>query len=209
MTYKIDVNIVDDHKLMLDGLAKSLNENDTIHVSHTFSTLESCKNKLVERRPDVLLLDISMPDGSGIEFAQYILDVYPRVKVIAITSHDEYSVIHRMMEIGVHGYVLKSSSVEELVHAINAVYHDKQYLNPDVSAIINRASHDHVFITPTEQNILRLICQGLTNPQIADQLHMSQETANWYRKRLLVKFHVSNTASLVAFALREHLIDMP
>lgn len=209
MTYKIDINIVDDHKLLLDGLTKSLNDSEIVHVSHTFSTLEACRQKFAERRPDVLLLDISMPDGSGIEFCEHILGNYPLVKVIAITCHDEYSVIRRMMEIGVHGYVLKSSPVEELIRAITCVYRGEKYVNAEVNAIINRASQEHVYMTPTEQNVLRLICEGYTNPQIAEQLCMSQDTANWYRKRLLVKFHVSNSTSLVALALREHLIAMP
>lgn len=209
MTYKIDVNIVDDHRLLLEGLTKSIEDSGIAHVSHTFTTLEACRQLLTERRPDVLLLDISMPDGSGIEFCQYVLATYPRVKVVVLTCHDEYSVIRRMMDMGVHGYVLKSCSVEELLHAISAVYHDEPYVNDEVSNIISRAGNEQLFMTPTEQNVLRLICDGLTNPQIAESLCMSPDTANWYRKRLLAKFHVSNSASLVALALREHLLDMP
>ena len=209
MTYKIDVNIVDDHRLLLEGLTKSIEDSGIAHVSHTFTTLEACRQLLSERRPDVLLLDISMPDGSGIEFCQYVLATYPRVKVVVLTCHDEYSVIRRMMDMGVHGYVLKSCSLDELLRAISAVYHDEPYVNDEVSNIISRAGNEQLFMTPTEQNVLRLICDGLTNPQIAESLCMSHDTANWYRKRLLAKFHVSNSASLVALALREHLLDMP
>ncbi len=207
MNYKIDVNIVDDHTMLLQGIADAINRSGLAHVSHTFTTLEACRNNLAEWRPDVLLLDLSMPDGSGIEFCEWLMATYPAVKIVIVTCHDEYSVILRMIDLGVNGYVLKSSVVEELVTAINAVYHGERYVNSEVKAIIEKGKEEHVFLTSAERNILSLICQGLSNPQIANQLGMSIETANWYRKRLLAKFNMTNSTSLVAHVLREHIID--
>jgi len=144
-----------------------------------------------------LLLDLSMPDGDGITFCHQIIQDYPRVKVIALTIHDEYSMIQRMMDCGAHGYVLKSSSIEELIEAINSVWQGQQYVSPLVTDILHEGQARSVVLTEVEKNILRLICDGLTNPQIAVQLGLSTETVNWYRKRLLAKFEVKNSVGLV------------
>jgi DNA-binding NarL/FixJ family response regulator len=194
--YLIDVNIADDHKLVCEGLTDLINQSGMAHVSHTFTTLESCRQAFEQRRPDVLLLDLSMPDGDGITFCHQIIQDYPRVKVIALTIHDEYSMIQRMMDCGAHGYVLKSSSIEELIEAINSVWQGQQYVSPLVTDILHEGQARSVVLTEVEKNILRLICDGLTNPQIAVQLGLSIETVNWYRKRLLAKFEVKNSVGL-------------
>ena len=147
-----------------------------------------------------------MPDGNGIVFCQQMLTEYPMMKVVAITYHDEYSIIRRMLDSGVHGYVLKNASVHRLLDAIVHVYHGEQYIDEEVQNILNRGEASTVFLTNAERDILRLICEGCTNPQIAKRLSFSTETVNWYRKRLLAKFNVSNTVSLVTIALREHLL---
>lgn len=120
--YRVDVNIVDDHTMFAEGLAAAFNKSDVLHVSRLFTTQEACRQALCERRPDVLLLDISMPDGSGVAFCEEMLEAHPKMKLVAITIHDEYSVIQRMLDVGVHGYLLKSSSVEELEDALVRVW---------------------------------------------------------------------------------------
>ena len=204
--YRIDVNIVDDHTMFAEGLTAAINKSDTLHVSHLFSTLEACRQALSERRPDVLLLDISMPDGSGIAFCEEMLKAYPKMKLVAITIHDEYSVIQRMLETGIHGYILKSSSVEELEEAVVRVWKGERYISPQVDSILQQAAYSKVFLSAVEKQVLELLCKGHTNPEIADQMHLSTETINWYRKRLLSKFGVRNTVSLVALVLREHIL---
>lgn len=115
MKYRIDVNIVDDHAMLAEGLTEALNRSANIHVSRSFTTLAECRAALKERRPDILLLDISMPDGDGIAFCQQVTADFPKVRIVAVTIHDEYSVIRRMLDAGVHGYVLKSAAIDELV----------------------------------------------------------------------------------------------
>ena len=204
--YKIDVNIVDDHTMLAEGLTDAINHSDSAHVSRTFTTLEACRQAMKERRPDVLLLDISMPNGSGIDFCRQVVGDYPKMKVLAVSIHDEYSVIKRMLDSGAHGYVLKSASVQEVIDAITAVYQGERYLSRDVEDIIRQGESKAVVLTTVEQNILRLICDGHTNPEIANKLNLSTETVNWYRKRLLAKFGVKNTVNLVTLALKEQLI---
>ena len=200
--YRIDVNIADDHVMVCEGLAEAINRTGDIHVS----PLEACRQALAVSRPDVLLLDISLPDGDGVKFCQEVIANYPKMKIIATTIHDEYSVIRRMLDVGVHGYVLKSSSIVLLVEAIRQVWQGERYLSPEVEAIIEQAQDHAVTLTDVERNILRMICDGMTNPQIAKVLNLSTETINWYRKRLLAKYGVKNAASLATLVEREKIL---
>ena len=204
--YLIDVYIADDHQMVCEGLSELINESGKAHVSRTFNTLETCRLALEERRPDVLLLDLSMPDGDGVAFCQQIVNAYPNVRIVAVTIHDEYSMIQRMMACGAHGYVLKSSPIEELIEAIVSVWQKREYVSPQVEAILRKGKSSSVVLTDVEAHILRLICDGMTNPQIATQLHLSTETVSWYRKRLLAKYGKKNTASLVRLAVEKKIV---
>ena len=204
--YLIDVYITDDHQMVCEGLSELINNSGKAHVSHTFNTLEACRQALEERRPDVLLLDLSMPDGDGVAFCQQIVNAYPNVRIVAVTIHDEYSMIQRMMECGAHGYVLKSSPVDELIEAIVSVWQKQQYISPRVEAILQEGRTSCVVLSDVEKNILHLVCDGMTNPEIATYLHLSTETINWYRKRLLAKFGMRNTVCLVKHVMEQKLI---
>lgn len=204
--YRIDVNIVDDHAMFAEGLTEAINRSSAIHVSRSFTTLEACRQALTERRPDVLLLDIGMPDGSGAAFCQEVTAAYPKIKVIAVTIHDEYSIIRRTLDSGIHGYILKTASIPELTEAIKRVWQGEHYVSPDVESIIQQKAPKSVFLTAVEKNVLRLICDGLTNPEIAKQLRLSTETVNWYRKRLLAKYGVKNVVGLVTLVLNEKIL---
>lgn len=204
--YLIDVYIADDHQMVCEGLSEIINQSGKAHVSRTFNTLEACRQTLAERRPDVLLIDLSMPDGDGVAFSQQVVRDYPDVRIVAVTIHDEYSVVQRMMACGAHGYVLKSTSVDELLEAIVTVWQKRQYISPLVERILQQGRETSVTLTAVEQNILQLLCNGLTNPQIATQMNLSTETVNWYRKRLLAKFGVRNTVMLVKHAIEEQLV---
>lgn len=205
-SYLIDVYIADDHQMVCEGLSDLINNSGKAHVSRTFNTLEACRNAMQERRPDVLLLDLSMPDGDGVAFCQQIVEAYQNVRVVALTIHDEYSMIQRMMACGAHGYVLKSSPIDELIEAIVSVWQKQQYVSPQVETILREGKSRSVVLTEVEKSILRLICDGLTNPQIAAQLHLSTETVNWYRKRILAKFGVKNTVNLVTRVMQEKIL---
>ena len=204
--YLIDVYIADDHQMVCEGLSEMINKSGKAHVSRTFNTLEACRNVLQERLPDVLLLDLSMPDGDGVAFCHEVIDTYQNIRVVAVTIHDEYSMIQRMMECGAHGYVLKSSPIEELIQAIVSVWQKQQYISPQVEKILSEGRSRSVVLTDVEKIILRLVCDGHTNPEIATELKLSTETVNWYRKRLLAKFNVKNSVGLVRNVLEQKLL---
>ncbi|MBR2235687.1 MAG: response regulator transcription factor [Prevotella sp.] len=206
MKYKIDVYIVDDHKMFNEGLTDAVNRSETVHVSRCFTTLSNCRAAMAQRCPDVLLLDISMPDGDGTTFCRWAASEYPKVRIVAVTIHDEYHVIQRMLDSGVHGYVLKSAPIDELITAIEQVWKGQRYLSPRVESIIRQSGSEAVHLTIPEQHILRYVCKGCSNPEIAVRLHLSTETVKWYRKRLLAKFGVRNTVALVSLVLKEHVL---
>ncbi len=217
MKYKIDAYIVDDHAMFCEGLMEAVNRSETVRVSRCFTSFRDCRAALVQRCPDVLLLDISIPErqretepapecGDGIAFCQWVTGAYPKVKVVALTIHDEYAVIRRMLDSGVHGYVLKSAPVEELLTAIEHVWKGQRYISPAVENIIRQTGSKAVRLTQPEQKILEDVCQGYSNPEIAERLRLSAETVKWYRKRLLAKFGVKNTVNLVALVLKEHIL---
>ena len=205
--YKIDVYIVDDHTMFNEGLTDAVNRSETVHVSRCFTTLDDCRAALAERCPDVLLLDISMPDGDGTAFCRWLIEEYPKVRIVAVTIHDEYGVIRRMLDSGVHGYVPKSAPIGELITAIEHVWKGQRYVSPAVEAIIRQSDSKAVRLTKPEQDILRYVCQGYSNPEIADRLHLSAETVKWYRKRLLAKFGVKNSVNLVRQVIQEKIIQ--
>lgn len=214
--YRIEVMIVDDHVMFSEGLSEAINHSPVARVSRTFDTFEACRQALVERRPDVLLVDLAIPDNStvmsvnpaknGIAFCQEIMEKYPQLKVIVITIHDEYSVVKKMADMGVHGYVLKCAPVSQLTDAIQRVWRGERYLSPQASEILEQATHNTTVLTDIEKNILQLICDGYTNPEIADRLCISHETAKWYRKRLLAKYGAKNSVNLVTLVLKEKLL---
>lgn len=206
MKYKIDVYIVDDHTMFNEGLTDAVNRSETVHVSRCFTTLNDCRLAMTQRCPDVLLLDISMPDGDGTDFCQWVASKYPKVRMVAVTIHDEYSVIRRMLDSGVHGYVLKSAPIDELITAIEQVWKGLSYISPPVEDVIRQSDIKAVRLTKQEQRILHYVCKGCSNPEIADRLHLSTETVKWYRKRLLAKFGVKNAVSMVALVLKEHIL---
>ncbi len=206
MNYKIDVNIADDHTMLSQALAQAINASGLAHVSHCYATLAECRSGLSKWMPDILLLDISMPDGNGMDFCKQIMEQYPSLRVIALTCHDEYSIIQRMVEMGVHGYVLKSAPIQDMLDAITTVYRGAQYQSSEVTSILEHNESHQVFLTPVERDVLKGVCNGLTNPQIAEQIHLSVDTVNWYRKRLLAKFNVNNSVSLALLAVREQIL---
>ena len=168
--YRIDIFLVDDHAMFNEGLSQAINQSDCMHISRTFTSLAACRQTMEERSPDVLLLDISMPDGDSLDFCRWVVSERPKVHIVAVTVHDEYSVIQRMLDCGVHGYVLKSAPIEQLKQAITVVWQGRRYISPDVETIISQGQAKAVILSSVELGILRLVCDCLlyTSPSPRD-----------------------------------------
>ncbi len=198
----LHIFIVDDHPLVLEGLKGLLAENKKLMLVGTASNAFDAIVFLKENHVDIAFLDINLPDISGIELCKKIKNEFPNVKCLALSTFSERSYISRMIQNGAMGYLLKSSCREEIYEAIEAVSKGGYYMNVNLTekASAVEKSRANPMLTRRELEILGLIAEGLTNPQIAEKLYVSTLTVNSHRKSLLMKFEVQNTAHLVKIA---------
>jgi DNA-binding NarL/FixJ family response regulator len=202
----IRVQIVDDHKLLVEGLCKLINESGVATVTQVSYNAADGGRMLAKELPDVLLLDINLPDANGVDLCKKLKTMHPSLKILALTSYGEYSVVRRMMENGASGYVLKNAMSEEMIAGIEAIAKGDTFLCHEVDVIMNRKAHEAIWLTARERELLRLIVEGLTNPEIAEAIFLSPETIKGYRKNLLLKLGAKNTATLVKMAIEQRLV---
>jgi DNA-binding NarL/FixJ family response regulator len=202
----ITVNIVDDHKLLVEGLSKLINDSDIATVTAVAHDALNARKMLANKLPDVLMLDINLPDINGVDFCGEIKKNYPQLKVLALTSYGDYSVVRSMLENGASGYILKNAMSEEMIAGIEAVYSGETFLCHEVDVMMKKKENTGIWLTQREKELLKLIVEGYTNPEIADKIFLSPETIKGYRKNLLFKLGVKNTALLVKLAIEEKLV---
>jgi DNA-binding NarL/FixJ family response regulator len=205
----ITVFVVDDHFMVVEGIRSLLEKSEGIELVGHASTAVSCKAFLESRLPDVILMDINLPDQSGLELCADVKKLYPSVKILGLSTFNQRSFITTMMEKGASGYVLKNASREELIEAIDRASRGLKYLSEEASATLRdyqQSGNSIPIITSREKEVLELISQGLTNGEIAKKLFISVTTVDSHRKNLLAKFQVKNTAALVRLALEYKII---
>ncbi|MDR0796976.1 MAG: response regulator transcription factor [Tannerella sp.] len=204
---RIQVAIADDHKMVVKSLSKLLDSSKIAIVTDIYYTLKSCRGGLTKSLPDVLLLDIGMPDGDGVEFCAEITKAYPNMKVIMLTSYKEFNVAKRALHNGALGYVLKNAEPEEIFTAIETVYHGKQFLCEEIDILLKKTGNDTViWFSPREKEILQLIADGFTTREIAHKICRDEETVKTFRKILLVKLEAGNTAQMIKKACEQNLV---
>ena len=199
----IKVMIVDDHKILANGLRKIIEETDDITVPRIVYSAKECRYELQFGLPDVLLLDISLPDGNGIDLCKEFKTRYPTLKILALTTYNEYTVVRQMLDNGALGYVLKNAMSEEVIEGIRTVAAGERFLCHEVDVLMKKRVNTNIWLTPRERELLRLIVEGYTNTEIAEETTLSPETIKGYRKNLLLKLDVKNTAMLVKKAMDE------
>ena len=202
----IKVAIVDDHPLLIEGLKNLISASGVAVVTKTAINGKDCLRMLSFEQPDVLLLDINLPDISGIDLCKEIHGQWPLVNIMALTSFGEYTIVRKMLDNGARGYLLKNAMPEEIIEGIESVFLGKLFLCHEIDLFMKRGADRHIFLTPRETDLLRLIVQGFTNHEIAEKLFLGVETINSYRKNLLFKLNARNTAVLVKMAIEEKLI---
>lgn len=199
----IQVHITDDHKMLVEGLLSAINESGVAQVVGTSYTLEECRKALAFDLPDVLLLDISMPDGNGIDFCAEIHAKYPSMKVLMLTSYDEFTIVNRAIAAGASGYILKSAVSKEVLEGIQATVAGEIYFSKEIDRLMKKRIDSTVWLTAREQELLRHIVDGYTNQEIAEKMFLSIETVKTYRKNLVQKLGTKNVADLVHIAMRD------
>ncbi len=217
MKNKIKILLADDHKILRHGLKKSLEgENDMIVSSEAENGRAAIK--LAERfRPDLVIMDINMPDLNGMESTKQIISDNPDIKVIALSMHSDRHYVMGMLKAGASGFLLKTSSFEELSYAIRSVASGKTYLSPDITGIIVESAitslkNDHTTLfsklTTREREILQLITEGMKSTDIANHLNISKKTVDTHRCHLMSKLKLKTVAELTKYAIREGITSL-
>ncbi len=202
----IKVQITDDHRMLVEGLTKIIDESGFAKVTGTSGTVAACRRMLASELPDVLLLDIHLPDGNGIDLCAELSARYQGLKILALTSFREFAVINRMLDAGVLGYVLKNATSEEVLLGIQTVAEGERFLCDEVDILIRKQSANAVILTKNERELLKYICEGYNTAEIAERMFRSFETINTYRRNLLFKLNAKNTAALVKMAMEQKLV---
>ncbi len=205
----IRVFIVDDHPMVQEGMRSLLANEKGIELCGYAMTAQSCLGFFINNTADVILMDINLPDMSGIELCANIKKNYPGIIVLGLSTFNQGSYINKMMENGASGYVLKNADKEELLEAIREVNKGKTYLSFEAGQAMRKdiSTAQIPLITRREKEILSLIAEGYTNPEIAEKLFISPSTVDSHRKNLLAKMNMKNTASLIKFAVENKLIQ--
>lgn len=206
----IRLYFVDDHPLVLEGLCSLLRYETDIELVGQTRNGQSCLSFLIDHPIDVILMDSILPDISGIDLCAAIKAKYPDVIVLGLSFFKEKQYVSGMMDSGASGYVLKNVDKEELLQAIHTVHAGKTYLSLDVEQAMKdagkSAGNRYPHLTRREKEILLLIAEGYTNPEIAEKLFISATTVDSHRKNLLAKLNARNSAMLVKCAIDRKLL---
>ena len=217
MNDPIRVVVVDDHTLMRQGTVGLLQSQDDIEVVGEASTGREGIDLVAELTPDVVLMDIAMPGISGLDATRELNSRFPEIKVLILTMHDREDYFFEALRAGASGYVLKGADVQELLAAVRAAKRGEVYLQPAaskalVSDYLRRAAQGedrerYGGLTDREREILRLIAQGMTTPEIAKDLVLSPHTVQSHRDHIMAKLDLHSKTALVRYAVSRGLID--
>ena len=208
----IKVAVLDDHNMVLKGIESMLEGVEDIAVTATYTLGKQLLGEIDVEVPDVLLLDINLPDLNGIDICKKLLKKYPRLSILALSNYSEAGFIKNMLRNGAKGYLLKNTGKPELITAIETVYHGKQYLPLEIKDILLNDSignSNMSFIpklTRREKEVLSLIVKEHTTQEISEKLFISPKTVESHRNNLTQKLGVRNTAGLVRVALEKGLL---
>ena len=208
----INVMLVDDHDLVRKGIRRLLEDVSGIKVVAEAEDGEQAVHQVRRNKPDVILMDVSMPGIGGLEATRKITTSLPDMKIIAVTIHDDDPFPARLLEAGAAGYITKGCDVEEIINAIQSVHNGNQYITPGVAqklalTLVNKGNRSVIEeLTPREMQVMLMIVRGETNKQISARLCLSPKTTSTYRYRLFEKLGVDNDVELTRFAIRHGLI---
>lgn len=216
MKNKIKIVLVDDHALVMKGFTNLLAKNgDFKIVGEATSSLEALEI-VKKQKPNIVLMDINMPNETGIECARKIVKSFPDSKIIMLTMHNDEQYILKALSVGAKGYVMKNCEFEELIQAINEVNTGNEFFSKwidpaTIDAIKQKLSENNkevefAELTRREIQIIKAISQGWSNKEISDKLFISDRTVNTHRTNIMAKMKVKNSVELAVKAIRENLI---
>ena len=213
----ISILLADDHRIVSECLEPLLNKQPAMKVVASVENGRMAVKLAQKLKPDVVIMDITMPDLNGIEATRQIIAQCPGVKIIALSMNSDRRYVTGILNAGASGYLTKSCSFEELVSAIRIVAANKTYLSPEISSIVIEESlvqssmaNSSVssILTMREREVLQLLAEGKTVKQIAQKLYLSIKTVHTHRQQIMKKLHIHSIAELTKYALREGLISL-
>ncbi|GIU94330.1 MAG: DNA-binding response regulator [Gaiellaceae bacterium] len=207
MTDEITCLIADDHEVVREGLRIALSRSPRIRVVGEAADGATAVAMTERRRPDVVIMDLRMPDMDGLEATELVLEKVPETAVLIFTAYGERSLLQRGLESGARGYILKEAPHEMLVRAIEKVAAGETYVDPGLMAEFVAGRQQAEILTPREREILQLLADGMSNADVAEKLFISQETVKSHVRHILAKLEADTRTQAVAIALREAMID--
>ena len=209
--------IADDHQIVRQGLRTLLEKEPDFKVVAEADNGRATVRLARELNPEMIIMDVAMPDLNGIEATRQIVGEFPKAKVIALSMYADRRFVVNMLKAGASGYLLKECAFEEMTRAIRAVLAQKTYLSPGVADILVKdymtggsTKENSVFsvLTPRERDVLQLMSEGKSTSQIADCLHVSVKTVETHRQQIMYKLKVRSVAELTKYAIREGLTSL-
>jgi DNA-binding NarL/FixJ family response regulator len=209
--------LADDHRIFLEGLVRLLQDHPAFEILGTAGNGRSALKQIRALRPDVVLIDISMPQLNGLETTRLIRQTSPNTKVVVLSMHESEEFLTRVLESGAIGYLLKDSSAEELFLAVQEAYQGNSYLSPVLSRRLidgylqikdrEKATNPEPQLTGREREILQLLVEGRSNQEAAKSLDLSLKTVETHRKKIMKKLNCHHFAELVKYAIRNGIIE--
>jgi DNA-binding NarL/FixJ family response regulator len=207
MTDKITVLLVDDHALVRRGFRRLLEDDSAIQVVGEGSNGEEAIRLTTELKPDVIVMDAAMPGTGGLEATRTILAKHPRAAIIMLSMHSEETLVRQALKAGARGYVLKNALELDLAAAVKRVAAGEQVIDPALIKPDPLPGERNRRLTPRELEVLQLICDGLSNKEIAVKLDLSANTVAVHRANIMNTLGVHKTAELVVYALQNGLVN--
>ncbi|MDQ0780613.1 response regulator [Chryseobacterium sp. W4I1] len=207
---KINIIIVDDHPIVIEGLKMMLSSQLGFTVSQSFTSGSEIIDFIKSHQVDIILLDITLPDANGIELCREIKKISPATSVIMFSNRSERSIIMQSIQNGASGYLLKNTSIDELVVCIQGAYSGNIVFCNETGKILSKPSQNDLPVprlTKREKQILQMLAEGKTSIMIADELFLSPLTVDTHRKNLLQKFQAKNSIELIKLAAQHHMIE--
>ncbi len=213
----IRILLADDHKIIREGLRTLLEKEQGMEVVAEAENGRMTVKLAMKLSPQIIIMDVTMPDLNGIEATRQIISDLPGAKVIALSMHSDRRFVTRMLEAGASGYLLKDCAFDELISAIRAVSTNQTYLSPAIASIIvedyrgylsKKSSSVSSPLTAREHEVLQLLAEGKSTKQIASCLHVSGKTVETYRRQIMEKLNIYNIAELTKYAIREGLTSL-
>lgn len=207
MADEITCLIADDHEMVREGLRLALSRSPRIRVIGEASDGASAVALTERRRPDVVIMDLRMPDMDGLEATETLLEKVPETGVLIFTAYGERSLLQRGLECGARGYILKETPQETLLRAIEKVAAGETFVDPALMSALTKSRDGGDVLTVREREILQLLADGMSNADVAGQLFISQETVKSHVRHILTKLEADTRTQAVAIALRDAMID--